>query len=118
MARNATRRRSRSSHNGDGTKFLTPGACFVTAGTGSVGTAYGTVRVAANNTVGQLTAGGSGAGTFLLTCDLTEISRTLPNKGSTVTGVALFRDLRAAPTAPVGPRIPMVLPCRAPAKAR
>jgi hypothetical protein len=80
----------------DGVKYVSPGACLVTAGTGTVGTAYGTLRTAANETTGQMTVGASGNGTFLLTCEITESGRTLANKGNTVTGVSLLYGAQTA----------------------
>jgi hypothetical protein len=55
----------------DGVKYISPGACVIPVGTGTLGTAYATLRTATNVTVGQLTVGASGNGTFLLTCDIT-----------------------------------------------
>lgn len=80
----------------DGVKYNTPGGCLLTAGTGTVGTAYATIRTAANVTVGQMTVGASGNGTFLATCDVTEGGRYSPNKGSTITGVTLLYGAQTA----------------------
>ena len=60
----------------DGVKYISPGACVIPVGTGTLGTAYATLRTAANVTVGQLTVGASGNGTFLLTCDISTGGRT------------------------------------------
>src|ERR1039458_7088850 len=53
-------------------------------------------RTAANVTVGQLTVGASGNGTFLLTCDISTPGRTAAGKGQWITGVTLLYGAQTA----------------------
>ena len=80
----------------DGVKYISPGACVIPVGTGTLGTAYATLRTATNVTVGQLTVGASGNGTFLLTCDITSGGRTAAGKGPWITGVTLLYGAQTA----------------------